>query len=328
MNHRITRRGWLVALGLLLGLTAPARSAVAVPGGSIKKVDFERHIMGLLGRMGCASGACHGSFQGKGGLQLSLFGYDPARDFDALVRQNNGRRIDRANPDQSLLLLKATGNPAHGGMTRFGKSSWQYRLLREWITDGAKWRPGSGAVKSVRISPAEYAFTGPGQTGQLAVEALFADGSRENITPLCDFRSNDDAVVEVTSLGAIQSLRPGDTAIVVSYRGTVLPVRVLVPAPLKPGSTYPKVPKNNGIDREVFAKLRRLNMVPSDLSSDGEFLRRVTLDTIGTLPTPAEVRAFLTDNRPDKRERKIDELLAHPVACGSVGDEVLRYHRQ
>jgi hypothetical protein len=314
MLSRITRWGYLIVPGLLLMTANPACAGVILPGGeSIEKVDFERHVMGLLGRMGCASGSCHGSFQGRGGLQLSLFGYDAAKDFDALVRQNNGRRIDLLNPDHSLVLLKATGQSAHGGMTRFNKSSWQYRLLREWIAEGARWQAGSGSVKSVRITPAEFAFTGPQQAGQLKVEATFADDSTENITALCDYRTNDDSIIEVTSLGGLRSLRPGDTAVVVSYRGTVLPVRVLVPAPMKPGFSYPSVPVVNEIDREVFAKLRRLNMVPSELSSDSEFLRRVTLDTIGTLPTPDEVRAFLADKRNDKRERKIDELLAHPL---------------
>jgi hypothetical protein len=312
MHTCITRWGLVLPLAWLLVVSTPASAAVKVPGSTIDKVDFERHIMGLLGRMGCSSGSCHGSFQGKGGMQLSLFGYDPSKDFHALVRDSRGRRLDLTNPDSSLVLLKATGQVPHGGQTRFGKSSWQYRLLREWIASGARWDLGSGTVKEVRISPAEFAFKKPGEKGQLKVEATFSDGTTEDITPLCDYRTNDDSVVGVSPLGAIESLRPGDTAIVVSYRGTVLPVRVLVPAPLKPGFTYPKVPEVNGIDREVFAKLRRLNMVPSELSSDSEFLRRVTLDTIGSLPTPEQVRAFLADKSKDKREKKIDELLAHP----------------
>ncbi|MFO0928124.1 MAG: DUF1549 and DUF1553 domain-containing protein [Gemmataceae bacterium] len=156
-------------------------------------------------------------------------------------------------------------------------------------------------------------FKKAGETGRLRVQATFADGSTEEITPLCDFRTNDDAVAEVSTYGVVRAMRPGDTAIVVSYRGTVLPVRVLVPTATKPGFVYPKLAEANFIDREVFAKLRRLNMVPSELSSDAEFLRRVTIDTLGTLPTPDEVRAFLADDRPDKRERKIDELLNHPL---------------
>jgi hypothetical protein len=168
-------------------------------------------------------------------------------------------------------------------------------------------------VTAVLVTPPEQAFTGAGQTKQLQVRARFADGSEENITPLCDFRTNDDAVALVSSLGEVKSRQPGDTAIIVSYRGTVLPVRVLVPQTLAKGVTYPKVSEVNYIDREVFAKLRRLSIIPSDLSGDAEFLRRVTIDTIGSLPTPDEVRAFLADKDPRKRAKKIDELLAHPM---------------
>ena len=314
MRDGITRWGWRLALGLLLLAGSPARAAVELPGGTtVEQVDFERHVMGVLGRMGCASGSCHGSFQGKGNFRLSLFGYDPAKDHYALFRDGNGRRIDLADPDQSLLLLKATGQSAHGGQTRFGKSSWQYQLLRAWIAQGAKWTPGSGQVKSVAISPPEYAFRKAGTVGRLKVVATFDDDSLADITSLCDYRTNDDAVAEVSSLGVVKALRPGDTSIVVSYRGTVLPVRVLVPVEPKPGFVYPKIPEVNYVDRDVFAKLRRLNMVPSELSGDTEFLRRVTLDTIGSQPTPDEVKAFLADDSADKREKKIDELLAHPL---------------
>jgi hypothetical protein len=314
----ITRFGSALALASVLSLCAPARAGapapVQMPGGvAVEKVDFERHVMGLFGRFGCNSGSCHGSFQGKGGFRLSLFGYDPEKDFLALTREAEGRRVNTGDPDASLLLLKATGQVPHGGLTRFGKGTWPYQLLRAWVAQGAQRDRGRGTIASVGITPPEYAFARPGQAGQLQVRATFADGSKENITPLCDFRTNDDAVVEVNPLGQLKALRPGDTAVVVSYRGNVIPVRVLVPTVAPPGFRYPAVPEANYIDREVFAKLRRLNMVPSGLSSDGEFLRRVTIDTIGTLPSPQEVRDFLADARPDKRARKIDELLAHPM---------------
>src|SRR5580692_1319186 len=129
----------LLAVGAALAL-APRASAdvVTLPGDNrVEKVDFERHVMGLFGRMGCNSGSCHGSFQGKGGLRLSLFGYDPAKDYVTLTREVQGRRIDRPSPDNSLLLLKATGQIKHEGLQRFGKDSWSYRLLREWILQGA-----------------------------------------------------------------------------------------------------------------------------------------------------------------------------------------------
>ena len=309
----LSRWGFALAVAALLPLSASAKGVVLPGGRTIEKVDFERHVVALLGRMGCASGSCHGSFQGKGGFQLSLFGYDPAKDHQALVREAAGRRISLSDPANSLLLLKATGQVEHGGMTRFGKESWQYRLLHAWIKDGARRTPGSGTVTSVTVDPPEMALKGVGTRGQLAIKANFEDGSSEDITSLCDYRSNDDAVVEVSSTGAVKGLRPGDTAIIVSYRGSVLPVRVMVPFALAKGKAYPAVPRANYIDAEVFAKLRRLNIIPSKLSGDAEFLRRVTLDTIGTLPTPQEVRDFLADTSPDKREKKIDELLAHPM---------------
>ncbi len=301
-------------LALTFCAVPTARAEVVLPGGErVRKVDFERHIMGVFGRMGCNSGSCHGSFQGKGGFRLSLFGYDPAKDYLSLTREAEGRRINFADPDNSLLLLKATGRVPHEGQARFGRESWAYQLLRTWIVEGAKRTPGSGAVAQIAIDPPEYAFDKHGETGRLRVQATFADGTTETITSLCDFRTNDDAVVEVTQLGQVRGVRPGDTAVVVSYRGNVVPVRVLVPYTTKKGARYPQVPEVNFIDREVFAKLRRLNIEPSVLSGDAEFLRRVTLDTIGTLPTPKEVRDFLADTREDKRTRKIDELLSHPM---------------
>jgi hypothetical protein len=304
----------LSALAATLVLALPATAAVPLPnGGKVEKVDFERHVMGLFGRAGCNSGSCHGSFQGRGGFRLSLFGYDPDKDYLALTREVLGRRVNPSDPDESLLLLKATGSVSHGGGRRFGRDSWQYQVIHDWIAGGASWRQGSGAVRSVAVTPPELALARPGAAGQLLVKATFADGSEEDITPFCEFRTNDDAIAEVSNLGVVKGLRAGDTAIVVSYRGNVVPVRVLVPYAAGDGFQYPKVAEVNYVDREVFAKLRRLNIVPSGLAGDAEFLRRVTIDTIGSLPTPEEVRAFVADHDPKKREKKVDELLAHPL---------------
>jgi hypothetical protein len=308
------RLPWLCALALALLAPLPGRAAVDIPGGTtLQKVDFERHLMGLFGRMGCNAGSCHGSFQGKNGFRLSLFGYEPARDYVALTRDTQGRRINQVDPDRSLLLLKPTGQVEHGGGLRFGKSSWQYQVFREWILQGANWQPGSGEVAGVAVIPSEHAFAKPGQSQPLHVKARFRGGDEEDVTAFCDFRVNDDAVAEDSSLGLVKALRPGATTVVVTYRGNVVPVRILVPLELPAGFHYPKVAEVNYIDREVFARLRRLNMVPSDLADDAEFLRRLTIDTIGQLPSPEEVRAFLADPNPDKRTKKIDELLAHPL---------------
>jgi hypothetical protein len=315
-NSRLRAASLAAAISLLLpSLTAtPARSAILLPGNArVEHVDFERHIMGLFGRMGCNAGSCHGSFQGKGGFRLSLFGYNPEKDHAALTREVFGRRIDHLDPDNSLILLKATGRVEHGGGVRFTRNSWQYRLFREWLVRGAAWQRGSGAVGEVRVDPPQAAFRHAGESTQLRVSARFADGTAENITAFCDFRTNDDAVAEVNNLGLMKALRPGSTAVVVTYRGNVVPVRVLVPMKRREGFAYPNIPEKNYIDREVYARLRQLNMVPSDLAGDEEFLRRVTIDTIGCLPAPDEVRRFLADKEPDKRPRKIDELLSHPL---------------
>ena len=292
--------------------TMPAKEPKS-GGQSSSSVDFERHIMGLFGRMGCNSGSCHGSFQGRGGFRLSLFGYDPEKDYLALTRDNFGRRIDQVDPERSLVLLKPAGQVEHGGGLRFARDSWQYQLLRDWIRNGASWKKGSGAVTTITLTPPEFRFHQAGETGRLMVKARFTDGSEEDITRFCDFRTNDDAVAEVTSSSEVKALRPGDTAIVVSYRGDIFAVRVLVPVAQPAGFRYPEVVAVNYIDREVFAKLRGLDIVPSELCGDAAFLRRITIDTIGSLPSPDEVRVFLADPDPDKREKKIDSLLAHPL---------------
>ncbi len=314
MHAACRTRFCVAALAMSLFASVAAAGGVELPDGtSVAKVDFERHVMGVFGRMGCNSGSCHGSFQGKGGFRLSLFGYDPKEDYRALTRDFEGRRVDRNNPDNSLLLLKPTGQVEHGGQRRFGKDSWAYRLIRQWIAEGANWNKGSGTVASLRATPPEYGFAKAGEKGALRITARFADGGEEDVTALCDFRTNDDAVAEVTPLGEVRAVRAGDTAVIVSYRGNVLPVRVLVPGELPAGTAYPDVPEANYVDHAVFTKLRRLNVVPSDLCDDATFLRRVSIDTTGKLPTPDEARGFLADKRQDKRARKIDELLADPM---------------
>lgn len=300
----------LCALVLCVAFTAPAGAVDLPGGGKVEKVDFERHIMGLMSKVGCNLGSCHGSFQGKNGFRVSLFGYDPEFDHKAIARDNLGRRVNVGAPDDSLFLLKGSGRMTHEGGMRFGKDSWVYNTFREWIAQGATWTAGSGSIVEMTVNPNDFAVVKEGQEKQLTVRAKFADGTEEEITPFCDFKITDDAIAAVSPTGLLTARKPGDAGLAILYRGTVRAVRVLVPAPGKP-SAFPK--PVNDLDREVFAKLKLLNMTPSELSSDLEFLRRVTIDTTAQLPTPEEIRVFLADKSPNKREKKIDELLAHPL---------------
>lgn len=304
----------LLALLALLAVFSTCRAAEGAAGAQRRsQVDFERHVMGLLGKMGCDAGSCHGSFQGKGGMRLSLFGYDSELDYRSLTRNLQGRRVNLFEPERSLILLKATGRLDHGGGQRFSADSWQYRTLRDWIAAGATFRKGSGAVQSLTVLPQQHRFHAGGETQPFQVKARFADGTAEDITAYCNFRTNDDAVAVVDRAGLAKAQRPGDTSIIASYRGMVAAARILVPYVSPPGTVYPAVPESNFLDHEVFAKLKALNIEPSRLSADAEFLRRVTIDTIATIPSPADVRRFLADTNPNKRAAKIDELLAHPL---------------
>jgi hypothetical protein len=233
-------------------------------------------------------------------------------DFAALTRDNLGRRVNVVKPDESLLLLKATGQTPHDGGMRFGKDGWVYNVFREWVRSGARWESGSGKITGLELNPPDFAILADDKPKQLIVTATFADGTKEDITPFCDFKISDDAIAQVSPLGVLTPRQPGDTGLTVLYRGSVKAIRVLVPVPAKPGA-YPRVQEVNYIDKEVFAKLKMLNVVPSDLASDEMFLRRVYIDAIAQLPTPAEVREFLADKDPKKREKLIEKLLAHPL---------------
>jgi Protein of unknown function (DUF1549)/Protein of unknown function (DUF1553) len=303
---------------LLVALLIPSAEAVGGPvhlpnGETLQQIDFERHVLAVLGRSGCNAGSCHGSFQGKGGFRLSLFSHNPALDHAALTRAAAGRRINLLDPDSSLLLLKPTAQVPHEGGRRFGPGSWQAAVLREWIAQGTPWKRGSGAVRHLEVQPAEHLFRRTGEKVRLRVLATFADGSRADVTPFCEFRSRDPVIAEVSDEGVVRAISPGTTALIVSYLGHPHTARVHVPVPVSRDFRYPQIHPNNLVDRQVLAGLRRIKVVPSDLADDATFLRRVSLDVIGALPTPDAVRSFLADVNPLKREKKIDELLAHPL---------------
>ncbi len=274
--------------------------------------DFRQHVLPLMGRLGCNGRACHGSFQGQGGFRLSLFGYDAQMDHDALMKGAHPR-VDAKDVDKSLLLLKPSKQVEHEGGERLKKDSWQFRLVKKWITDGAKPVPADGPkFDHLEITPKEIVFAKKGETAQLKVIAVWHNGIREDVTPICRFRSNDDGVARINEDGLITSLEVGDTDVVAFYDNGVQPIPVMLPVSDKVGPNFPDIAAPTKVDQLITEKLRKAGIVPSEVCADVEFLRRACLDITGTLPIPSEIDPFVNDKSPDKRAKKIDELLERP----------------
>lgn len=319
--------GNLLSVAMILVMAAhtqadtipPASERFAAPDVQ-ETPDFQKHIVPLLGRLGCNGRSCHGSFQGRGNLRLSLFGYDFQMDHEALTGKSStgeGIRLDRSQPQQSLILQKPLLQVDHEGGQRFDNDSWQHHLLQRWIESGASGSPLPQRLVRLEVEPSEVVFRSNSPAVALSVFAVWEDGQREEVTPLSRFRTNDDAVVTVNDDGKITSTGPGDTHVVVFYDNGVTAVPVLrsYDAEAAAGITDAEtdLDARTGIDSLVLAKLKKLGVKPSEICTDTEFLRRASLDLTGTLPTPNKVEQFLSDTTADKRIRKVDELLARPA---------------
>ena len=272
--------------------------------------DFQRHVAPLLGRLGCNGRSCHGSFQGQGGFQLSLFGYNFEADHKALLTEG---RVDIETPSQSLVLTKPTDEDNHEGGLRYEKGSWQFNLLSSWIKSGATAPKTIHKLDRLVVQPSELRLLDSSQTVELRALAHWADGTVEDVTPLCRFHSNNDAIALITQEGTVSTESvPGDTHVVVSYDSAVVPVPVIHPVKDRNPGLLSEIETPTAIDKLVTQKWEKLGIQPSSLSSDATFLRRASIDIAGTLPTSAEIRDFLASNDPDKRSRKIDSLLDSP----------------
>ena len=277
--------------------------------------DFQKHVMPLLGRMGCNGRACHGSFQGRGGFQLSLFGYDFSTDHEALLADNTGR-VDTDDIDESLILAKPIDADYHEGGKRMDLDSWQYRALRKWIAEGASFeKQDLQELQALKVEPAEMQFTKGKQTVQLKAIAYWADGTAEDVTDLCRFSSNNDAVAEIDEDGLVTSGEAGDTHVVVYYDNAVTPVPVLQRITTKLSDHSESIAKRvskQPIDQLVKQKLDKLGIVPSGQCTDAEYIRRVSLDITGMMPSADAVKSFLADESPNKREKLVEQLLESP----------------
>ena len=276
-----------------------------------RRVNFANDVLPVLTKSGCNSGGCHGKQGGQNGFALSLFGFETKLDYEAIVEQARGRRVFPLAPAESLLLTKATGETVHGGGVRIEKDSDSYRLLLRWINQGMpKGTTNDPVARSIEVFPRERLIDAKAQQ-QLRVVARFSDGSAADVTRHAEYKSQQPDILAVEHHGAVSTLdHTGEGAIMVRYQGLVDVARVSVPYNRHlPDAAFAHFKPANFVDELVLAKWKKLGIAPSENCTDEEFIRRASLDAIGTLPTPAEVRAFAADAAPDKRAKLVDRLL-------------------
>jgi len=316
--------GATVVTASVSGLSA--RATLKIEGSNQERpFSFPRDIVSILTRRGCNAAGCHGGIKGQAGFKLSTHGIHAKEDFKWIVEggvfqvlslESSGpkqSRIDLKNPEQSLILQKATMSVAHGGGQRFEKGSEDYQTILNWVRNGipygAESTSGEPKIARLEVFPRDV-FLRAGETHRLLITAYSTDGSAEDFTHQVLYEPGQSSVATVSAGGLIEAKKPGETGVLIKAAGHLIRAGVgVLSDPLK---EYPKVARHNLIDEEVFDKLRLFNIIPSDLSSDSEFLRRLCLDLTGTLPPPERVREFLASKDPKKRERLIETLLESP----------------
>jgi hypothetical protein len=276
-------------------------------------VSFVRDVMPALGKMGCNAGTCHGAQSGKNGFKLSLRGYDPLYDHRSLTDDLGGRRFNRAAPDQSLMLLKPSGGVPHVGGVLTQPGEPYYELMRAWIANGVKLDLNSPRVVSIDIEPKAPVVPLIGMKQQMAVRASYSDGSVRDVTAETFIEGSNGEVASVDKQGLVTAIRRGETAVLARYEGAYTAATLIVMGDRK-GFVWKDVPVNNYVDTLVYEKLKQVKILPSDLCTDPEFIRRAYLDLTGLPPGPEEVRAFLGDARPTKvkRDELVDRLIGSP----------------
>ncbi len=275
-------------------------------------ISFRHDLIAVLNVGGCNSGACHGTPSGKNGFRLSLRGYDPAADYEQLTRDVLGRRTDRQGPATSLMYQKALGRVPHEGGQRFAPGSLPAQVMYNWLAEGLQDDPTTlPALKRIEVLPGNRVLNQPARWQQLAVRGHFGDGAVRDVTRLTVFTSSEPAIANVNSNGLVEFSQSGEVAILCRYLEELVAVRLTYLEP-KPGFKWSNPIENNFIDKHVFAKLKMLNILPSDLCTDQEFVRRAYMDLCGILPTGDEVKSFLDNRDAQKRTKLIDSLLERP----------------
>jgi hypothetical protein len=271
-------------------------------------INFPNQVVPIFSKLGCNTGGCHGKISGQNGFRLSLFGFEPELDYMSLVKENRGRRVSPSAADRSLLLLKVSGAVAHGGGKRMEANSDEYKLLRRWIASGTPYGNESDPnVTKITVYPDHRVLTRQNKA-QFAVYAHYSDGTVEDVTGRTQYDSNDTEIAVVEPNGTVRSLSlSGEAAIMARYLGKVAVFRVTVPLAV-PTPEW-KFPTQTVVDAHTQKKWRDLGIVPSELCTDEQFIRRVYLDITGTLPTPEKVKEFVADKDAKKRDKLIDALV-------------------
>jgi hypothetical protein len=271
-------------------------------------INFGNQIVPIFTKLGCNSGGCHGKASGQNGFKLSLLGFDPELDYNSLVKEARGRRLFPASPENSLLLLKAAGVVAHGGGKKTEVGSDEYKLIRRWIAAGMPvGEKTDPVVQKITVYP-EHRILSRQNKQQFAVYAHYSDGSVEDITRRAQYDSNDQEIAVVDANAMVRTLAmSGEAAVMARFQGHVTVFRATVPL----GVPVPAWQFENKTvaDQYTVKKWKELGLVPAELCSDDQFIRRLSLDLTGTLPTPAEIVAFANDKDPAKRDKLVDRML-------------------
>lgn len=277
------------------------------------EVSFVRDVQPMLSRIGCNSGTCHGSAQGRNGFQLSLRGYDPIYDHRALIDDIGGRRFNRAAPERSLMLMKPSGVVPHVGGVLMQPGDPSYELIRLWITQGVKLDLTAPKVTKVEVTPVSSVIPLPGMKQQLTVWASYSDGSRRDVSAEAFMESSNIEVATLDKQGVITAVRRGEIAVLARYEGNYAAATVIIMGD-RSEFAWQETPTYNYIDGLVYDKLKSVRILPSDVCSDSDFIRRLYLDLTGLPPESEAVKKFLADSMPSKqkREKLVDDLVGSP----------------
>ncbi|MGB6222753.1 PSD1 and planctomycete cytochrome C domain-containing protein [Haloferula sp.] len=276
-----------------------------------RPISFQLDVMPVLTSAGCNTGSCHGSARGQDGFHLTLYGFDPKGDHFRLTREAPGRRINLALPESSLLLTKAIGEVPHTGGKLFDEDSENYRILRDWIADGANYDEGEiPQPTGIEIEPRELVMKGTGIEIPLTVRATYSDGTDRDVTPLTTFSTSNDNSAPIGSHSGVATSKHRGEAFLLGRFHTYTEGLQAIVIPENLSYTRPELEAFNELDQHVYEKLHKLRIIPSEICSDEVFVRRVYLDLIGQLPEVEDRERFLSSKAPDKRVALVDELIA------------------